>query len=1237
MIKLVPIENLIQKEATIVLDKAPIELSDSDNEVLVTRARSKSGDAETSSCKASILKSVFNPVNEIAVHVHVHVNRSAERTRNCTVNLSRTDLTRLVASKGLELMPTLNDASTTKATTTNVLRNDVSSEEKEDCKATKSHRTNGSKSNSKEIAKNLLNLSSSEGEDDCTNDMNDNGDERNVSNSNDMSSASRNVVKKAISLVSSADSDEEIVEPKPTRKVKQRTAVVHSSDSSSDDEKSGKSKTAGKASTKSDSDFKASDSSDSEKIKMNKRKAAKKAKNASDDSDEEYKVEQKPAKKKRRRIKNASDSSDNEKNTSRKKIRKILDEKDLEDETKEAAREEMERKRRIEERQKLYNEYYEEEPEKVKVLDKLVLDFDEKSKEELVSVDRKLVKKLKPHQGSGVKFMWDTCFESISRIDKGKGSGCILAHCMGLGKTLQVVTLVHTLLSHSEKTGVEKVLIICPLSTVLNWVNEFRIWLKECADNKDIEIYEISKYKLIRERINKISEWYNDGGVLIMGYDMYRILSSETSKMKKMKKRDKESISALLVDPGPDMVVCDEGHLLKNSKTSLSKAVNRIRTLRRIVLTGTPLQNNLNEYYCMVQFVKPNLLGKYNEYLNRFVNPITNGQYEDSTPRDIQMMKKRSHILHKLLDGCVQRRDYSVLAPYLPVKHEYVVSIQLTPLQIKLYEYYIKQRPVADTAKPTRSSVLFQDFQNLQRIWTHPRVLRFNSDRYEVKEQRRRAELSEDEESEGSLKDFIADSDTDESEAESTSSSSSSVASDDSRKKGKRKAAKVPVKRRTRANKDEFEDPVEPLELPQVKIENPTEWWMQLCPEEELDDLRHSGKLMLLFSLLEECYAIGDKLLVFSQSLYTLDVIELFLKRIDEYTQRKNNASDDDEEVKKEGRTIGRLYRLFLISTRAGGLGINLVAANRVVIFDVSWNPSHDIQSIFRVYRFGQVKPCYIYRFIALGTMEEKIYERQVTKLAIAKRVIDEHQIDRHYKEHDLMELYKTDLVPDEPRKQPPLPKDRMFALQLQKFDKVIYKYHEHDSLLENKHEETLNEEEMKAAWEEFEAEKSRPVVTYNYNPTPRMSGMGPVTSNTIYGFRSDIMLNLLSMYARKQHPTANDTQIKQLVPLLLTQLHEKMNLGDTSMYADLVLLQNLQQGPAMAFQNMIGQMNSHPRRNEYIQSVLGRHESTTVSTDASAKSFNGIVQSTSTYNQCNKYIIKSSYRTRLISFLHLI
>lgn len=113
--------------------------------------------------------------------------------------------------------------------------------------------------------------------------------------------------------------------------------------------------------------------------------------------------------------------------------------------------------------------------------------------------------------------------------------------------------------------------------------------------------------------------------------------------------------------------------------------------------------------------------------------------------------------------------------------------------------------------------------------------------------------------------------------------------------------------------------------------------------------------------------------------------------------------------------------------------------------------------------------------------MEQKIYERQVTKLAIAKRVIDEHQIDRHYKENDLMELYQINLEPEEERQQPILPKDRLFAEQLKRFEKIIFKYHEHDSLLENKSEETLSTEEIQAAWKEFEDEKNRPTVSQQY------------------------------------------------------------------------------------------------------------------------------------------------------------
>lgn len=136
---------------------------------------------------------------------------------------------------------------------------------------------------------------------------------------------------------------------------------------------------------------------------------------------------------------------------------------------------------------------YDEKPEKVKELKKLVLDFDDETKEELLVVDKQLVKKLKPHQATGIKFMWDACFESLKTAEESEGSGCILAHCMGLGKTLQVVTLVHTLLSNAELTKVDRVLVICPVSTVLNWVNEFQIWLEHCEENNDLDIYEISR------------------------------------------------------------------------------------------------------------------------------------------------------------------------------------------------------------------------------------------------------------------------------------------------------------------------------------------------------------------------------------------------------------------------------------------------------------------------------------------------------------------------------------------------------------------------------------------------------------------------------------------------------------------------------------------------------------------------------------------------------------------------
>ncbi|KAM7539528.1 hypothetical protein Aperf_G00000036473 [Anoplocephala perfoliata] len=864
-------------------------------------------------------------------------------------------------------------------------------------------------------------------------------------------------------------------------------------------------------------------------------------------------------------VEEAEDADDVDGKKGRRKIRKILKDKRLSSETKNAEALERERRKRLEERQKLYNSIYEDNSEgSASKSSRLVLDFKKDSEEALVEVHPDLVRHLKPHQVQAVRFLYDNIIESVDehKENRSRLSGAILAHCMGLGKTLSTIAFVHTLMTQKEADlGINTCLILCPVNTLLNWVREWRHWM---PGDSEVNVFEVATAIANTFRADVIRRWHTEGGVLLMGYDMYRNLT--TSLLKRTRKPSfKKLIPAALIDPGPDIVVCDEGHLLKNCKTGVTKAINGLKTPKRIILTGTPLQNNLSEYWTMVNFVKPNLLGSAREFANRFVNPIKNGQHSNSTQRDVQLMKKRAHILFKTLDGCVQRKDYSCLTKYLPPRLEYVLKIRLSDVQCQLYRAFLQwraDRGLTSTAEEQKNP-LFHDQQALYRVWTHPYILKMHETREArrafLEESSSEEEVEEDEDD----KDEDGEEEASSSGAESDSSESDKIETVSSNSDSGTPDAPAESSRSTRARLRQLRRNSVVLEISGSSEELPNHssphvgpdeangivdkvgendilkpWWRPLYRNEYDLRIDVGAKLSALFFIIKKCAEIGDKVLIFSQSLFSLDLIEWFLAAIDrqwcmsqglEIDRNSKQSQELDRLFDTEsfempslvhyfsdmGRNTwrrgqdyeridgslsavqrnvlqtrfngpGQRFRLLIISTKAGGLGVNLTAANRLIIFDVSWNPSHDVQSIFRSYRFGQTKPVYIYRMVAQGTMEEKIYDRQVTKQSLALRVIDEQQVERHFKEEDLRELYtfEPDIWdPESAEKRPPptLPKDRLLADLLSEQPHLVASYHNHDSLLENRLDEGLSEAERAEAWREYEEEKrvGRPMTEY--------------------------------------------------------------------------------------------------------------------------------------------------------------
>lgn len=739
------------------------------------------------------------------------------------------------------------------------------------------------------------------------------------------------------------------------------------------------------------------------------------------------------------------------------RIKPMLRHDQLESETINAQKKEADRLRRLEKRSNFLTKLLKTKNENIDEND-LVLDYASSTKK-FIKVHTEIAKHLKPHQRDGVKFMYDSCYGAVDSLKENSGSGCILAHCMGLGKTLQVIALLHTVTSYKElKTS--KILVLCPKSTIMNWADEIKRWLGP-LDLKSLQIFNFSDTADVYDKINVLRKWASvsqKSGCLIMGYEAFRSLvffnTSKTKTKSNIRVEDiRENIHKYLLKPGADLVVCDEGHIIKNRKSGISLAAAEIITPKRIILTGTPIQNNLKEYYSMVNFIKPLILGTEKEFANLYANPIKNGQHKDSSKRDIKVMKQRSFVLHKKLSKFVQRKEAELLKSFLPQKFEYVLFIPMTDVQNTLYEYVLN---AISKREDSRGKSLIPDYTCLRKIWTHPKVL------------------------------------------------------EDAWKNAITTKNKKEFKRLTSNNIGHSEDdqPDDIYDSQTGVISVQSDWWRDLVTESDLESILPSNKLKTMFEIIRMAEENNEKCLIFTAFVAVLNVVEYFFHKINDkqrdffmYDTRKltghwingqdyyrldgkTNKTLRHEMVKRFNDPKNKRTRVFLISAKAGGQGINLIGANRVIILDTSWNPANDQQNIFRIFRLGQKKNCYVYRLIAMGTMEEKVYSRSVTKQAMSFRVVDEQQIDRHYNMAELAELYTLTKPNYSERPVPVFPQDQILANLLLNSPELVYKYHEHDSLLENKMEQELSEQEKADAWVAYERD-----LQMNSEPKDIMEG----------------------------------------------------------------------------------------------------------------------------------------------------
>lgn len=516
-----------------------------------------------------------------------------------------------------------------------------------------------------------------------------------------------------------------------------------------------------------------------------------------------------------------------------------------------------------------------------------------------VVVDPVLSKHLRDHQREGVQFLYE-CVMGM----RCEGEGAIMADEMGLGKTLQTIALLWTLMKqnpiYESSPVVTKALIVCPAGLVDNWRREFRKWL----GNERIGVF-------VADPTNKRITNFTKGrayNVMIIGYEMLRTVQEDMKK------------------GNIDIVIADEGHRLKTANNKAMQAIQSLNTERRVILSGTPLQNDLGEFFTAIDFVNPGLLGQRSAFKRTFETPIVRSRQPHASDSELEKGEARWKELVSLTSRFMIRRTAEVLSKYLPPKTEHVVFCRPTAAQAAAYRAILTS-PVFAVALGNTDMAL-QLINVLKKICNSPALLKSKKD------------------------------------------------ADDT-----------------------------PSELLQSIL--------PLIPSNVLNSNASSAKLRVLDSLVHRIYTTTEeKIVIVSNYTQTLDMIERLLvslsytySRLDGSTPAKNRQGL----VEKFNRSSQKDHFAFLLSAKSGGVGLNLIGASRIVLFDIDWNPATDLQAMARIHRDGQKLPCKIYRFMIQGGLDEKIYQRQIMKMGLANAVVDNKASASSFSRDELKDLFRLD------------------------------------------------------------------------------------------------------------------------------------------------------------------------------------------------------------------------------------